>query len=701
MKAKITRGKSFRGLLNYLLDHGRGEVIGGNMAAADKIGLSLEFGCIRGLRPDIAKPVWHCSLSLPPGDDLTLNQWLDVASDFVRKMGIKDNQYCIVRHHDKDHKHIHLVVNRISADGNVWYAEQDVPQAIEACRELEKLKDYLRDTSGKDHTNHRYYPSYKEQTRHRKHQDIRRQYVHDTIRRVIDTAPCRLTPKQFVKLLALDGIEVLPNISATGRVNGFSFMYQGARYTGSKVKAKWRRLQTELDYRPERDTPYLLSLIGRSSELFDAREYEKLKISIERYSQTSDYETFRSTVREIDTLRLLRGASIMQAEHYAELGKLYERSRTAWEKLRRSRKPRRISFSEAQGLMIILAVNPTLGLILLLPIIFERIAYMRKKADAKEISNQIIALKREIETTKEQISEITKFREVSEMNNKNLQEMKLAGLGRQIQLTLKKGADFSDYTSFIQMNSIQSANPRAEDLYKLYNVKDWQNTPQLRGTEQMITAALKDPSSSIIYLLPILFERLAHKGTENADGIALERELMNWTREYFSGDAAKSRTYITQQVHSPQIENARQSTATNTQTTDLQTDNIRYTVPRAKYERIVYPVGDRIEIADGRYAEIAAPETITEKIIAMAGHEYSNCSGHIDSLSTDTQEFVDSVFLSIINENDSEKVKLIPSEYIDLSQHIFFKEIDASPNVHKMANERHENIPHYGGGMEL
>ena len=217
----------------------------------------------------------------------------------------------------------------------------------------------------------------------------------------------------------------------------------------------------------------------------------------------------------------------------------------------------------------------------------------------------------------------------------------------------------------------------------------------------MITAALKDPSSSIIYLLPILFERLARKGTENADVIALERELMNWTREYFSGDAARSRTYITQQVHSPQIENARQSTATNTQTTEPHTDNIRYTVPRARYERVVYPVGDRIEITDGRYAEIAAPETVTKEIITMAGQEYFNCSGRIDSLSTDTQEFIDSVFLSVINENDSKKVKLIPYEYIDFSKHIFLKEIDASPNVHKMANERHENIPHYGGGMEL
>ena len=700
MKAKITRGKSFRGLLNYLLDHGRGEVIGGNMSASDKVSLSLEFGSIRALRPDISRPVWHCSLSLPPGDNLSTDQWRDVAADFLREMGVRDNQYCIVRHQDKEHQHVHLVINRINVDGGVWYAEQDVPKAIKVCRELEMLKDYLKDTSYKDYTNTKYYPTYKEQTRYRKRQDIRRQYVHDAIRRIIDTAPCRLTPKQFVKLLALEGIEVLPNISATGRVNGFSFKYEGMKYTGSKVKAKWRRLMTELDYRPERDNPYLLSLIGRGSELFDTVEYEKLKAAIDRYSQNLDYEAFQSTAHTIDTTRLLRGASVMQAEHYAELGKLYGRSRTTWERLGRLRKPRRISFREAQGLVIILAVNPMLGLLLLLPIIFERIAYVRKKADAKEISNQIIMLKQEIETTKEQISNITKFKEVSYMNNKNLQDMKLTELGRQIQLTLHKGADFSGYISFIQMNSIQSANPRADELYRLYNAKDWKNVPQLRGTEQMITAALKDPASSIIYLLPILFERLAHKGAENPDGAALERELMSWTREYFSGKAVVPQTPITQHAYRPRIKNTPSVTA-DTHDIEASIDNTRYTVPRTKYERIVYPVGERIEIDGGRYAEIAAPETVTEEIITMAVQEYFHSCNLGNIADTKTQEFVDSVFLSVINENDAEKIKLIPTEYLDAAKHIFFQEIGASPNVHKMSNERCENFPRYDGGMDL
>ena len=67
----------------------------------------------------------------------------------------------------------------------------------------------------------------------------------------------------------------------------------------------------------------------------------------------------------------------------------------------------------------------------------------------------------------------------------------------------------------------------------------------------------------------------------------------------------------------------------------------------------------------------------------MAVQEYSTCSGRIDSLSTEAQEFVDSVFLSTINENDVKKVELIPTEYKNATKYIFLQEIDASPNVHR------------------
>ena len=82
MKAKVSRGGGFRGALNYVFDVGKeathtknAERVGGNMAGNDPRELSREFSAVRQLRPEIGKPVWHCSLSLPPGERLSAEKW--------------------------------------------------------------------------------------------------------------------------------------------------------------------------------------------------------------------------------------------------------------------------------------------------------------------------------------------------------------------------------------------------------------------------------------------------------------------------------------------------------------------------------------------------------------------------------------------------------------------------------------------------
>jgi hypothetical protein len=72
MKAKVSRGSGFRGALNCVFDLGpqathlkQAELVGGNMAGQEPHDLAREFSVTRQLRPDITRPVWHCSLDLP------------------------------------------------------------------------------------------------------------------------------------------------------------------------------------------------------------------------------------------------------------------------------------------------------------------------------------------------------------------------------------------------------------------------------------------------------------------------------------------------------------------------------------------------------------------------------------------------------------------------------------------------------------
>lgn len=66
MKAKVERGSGFRGVLDYAFGKGDAEIVSGNMSGRDPRTLAGEFGLSRAARPDVSKPVWHTSLSLPP-----------------------------------------------------------------------------------------------------------------------------------------------------------------------------------------------------------------------------------------------------------------------------------------------------------------------------------------------------------------------------------------------------------------------------------------------------------------------------------------------------------------------------------------------------------------------------------------------------------------------------------------------------------
>ena len=59
------------------------------------------------------KPVEHISISLPPDEHLSREQWEQVIDTTLRDLGLEGHQALIVAHRDTAHEHIHLLVNRV------------------------------------------------------------------------------------------------------------------------------------------------------------------------------------------------------------------------------------------------------------------------------------------------------------------------------------------------------------------------------------------------------------------------------------------------------------------------------------------------------------------------------------------------------------------------------------------------------------
>ena len=66
------------------------------------------------------------------------------------RMGIRNTQFFIARHFDKEHPHIHIAYNRIDNDGRTISDKNERLRSAHICKEL-TLKYGLYMAKGKDH----------------------------------------------------------------------------------------------------------------------------------------------------------------------------------------------------------------------------------------------------------------------------------------------------------------------------------------------------------------------------------------------------------------------------------------------------------------------------------------------------------------------------------------------------------------------
>lgn len=263
---KISRGTGFSGVLAYCLEGEKGEIghgklIGGTMAGTTKIKLSSEFRAVSALRPDIEKPVWHSSLRMPKGEDVTDDKWREIIVDYMEAMGWPASvQYAAFKHTDE---HVHIVANRVLIDSTVYLGQNENLKSTRVIGELEK-RHGLTLTKGPDvdENGKIVMPETSALKKREIEKALRtgdkpaRLVLQDLVRDAMKNRPSVV---QFMERLEVAGVDVLPNIASTGRMNGFSFRYGGLKFSGSELGTafKWSALQKEVSYDEDRDSKEL------------------------------------------------------------------------------------------------------------------------------------------------------------------------------------------------------------------------------------------------------------------------------------------------------------------------------------------------------------------------------------------------------------------------------------------------------------
>ena len=225
MIAKIVQGHGFRGVVGYVLDKEEANLLyAEGVRIKDKESIVKSFIAQQKLNPKIVKPVAHISLDFSVQDKnrLTDQFMAGMALEYMEKMGYRDTQYIIVRHHNTDHPHIHIVINRIDNNGKRISDQNEKLRNTRVCMELTK-KYGLYIASGKENVKE-----------HRlKEPDKTRYEIYHSLKSAIPN--CKNWKELKSKLLQSGISTEFRKNGNTDKIQGVRFGKNGYEFNGSKI----------------------------------------------------------------------------------------------------------------------------------------------------------------------------------------------------------------------------------------------------------------------------------------------------------------------------------------------------------------------------------------------------------------------------------------------------------------------------------
>lgn len=269
-----TKGRGFRGLLNYLQSQEGAKLIGGNMGGNNARALAVEFKISRQLNLEADRVVYHASLSLPPNERLDDATWNEIAHRYLEDMGFDSNQYVVYRHSNTQHDHIHICASRIRLDnGKIVHDSWDYKRSESIIRQLER--DYGLQQTHSSHEKLTRNPSIGQQRRLEREQ---REYtngdrstpqerpVKQQLQELIDCAAADFpTIPQLIERLQIEGVKVRHGRTRNGKSKGISYSWKGQQFSGTNLGAAytWPGLQKHkgVSYQPQRDDPQITALL--------------------------------------------------------------------------------------------------------------------------------------------------------------------------------------------------------------------------------------------------------------------------------------------------------------------------------------------------------------------------------------------------------------------------------------------------------
>ena len=226
MIGKLKKGCSFGGCIRYVTGKDEAKILASDgVLLGTNTEMAQSFELQRQLNPKIKKPVGHIALSFKPEDKPRLTDELmaKIALEYMQMMGITDTQFIIVRHHNTDNPHCHIVYNRINNEGKLISDRNDYRRNEQVTKAL-KSKYGLTYGTDKSKTN-----------THKLRNAERAKYeIHNAVNDALKVAD---SWQKFKSELAKRGIhlEFVYKDKERTKVQGIRFCKDGYSFKGTQI----------------------------------------------------------------------------------------------------------------------------------------------------------------------------------------------------------------------------------------------------------------------------------------------------------------------------------------------------------------------------------------------------------------------------------------------------------------------------------
>jgi len=226
MIGKLKKGSSFGGCIRYVTGKDEAKIIvSDGVLLGTNAEITQSFELQRQLNPRIKKPVGHIALSFKPEDKprLTDEFMTKIAIEYMQMMCITDTQFIIVRHHNTDNPHCHIVYNRINNDGKLISDRNDYRRNEQVTKALKSKYGFTYGTD-KSKTN----------TRKLRNAERAKYEIHNAVKGALNNSD---SWQKFKSELAKRGIhlEFVYKDKERSKVQGIRFSNDGYSFKGTQI----------------------------------------------------------------------------------------------------------------------------------------------------------------------------------------------------------------------------------------------------------------------------------------------------------------------------------------------------------------------------------------------------------------------------------------------------------------------------------